>query len=97
MCWRSPSRADGSGPLEPLAAFMANPAGSAIVNAIGPIPAGEELQDDAGAGARRYLVIAPSENGNPGAPCRYRRCSRARGGSEQGVCGADDANGTTFA
>ena len=28
---------DGQGPLEPLAAFMTNPAGSAIVNAIGPI------------------------------------------------------------
>ena len=28
---------DGDGPLQPLAAFMTNPAGSAIVNAIGPI------------------------------------------------------------
>jgi YVTN family beta-propeller protein len=50
--------ADGSGSLEPLAAFMTNPAGSAIVNATGPIrqivnaPAGAE---------RRYLVIAPGD------------------------------------
>ena len=29
--------ADGHGPLQPLAAFMTNPAGSAIVNAVGPI------------------------------------------------------------
>ena len=27
----------GEGALEPLAAFMTNPAGSAIVNAVGPI------------------------------------------------------------
>jgi YVTN family beta-propeller protein len=50
--------ADGGGSLEPLAAFMTNPAGSAIVNATGPIrqivsaPAGTE---------RRYLVIAPGD------------------------------------
>jgi hypothetical protein len=30
-------RADGGGKLEPLASFMTNPAGSAIVNAFGPI------------------------------------------------------------
>ncbi|CAG2142121.1 hypothetical protein LMG19282_02173 [Cupriavidus campinensis] len=64
------SRADGGGPLEPLAAFMTNPAGSAIVNAIGPIR--QVVRDDAGAGARRYLVIAPSENGKPGAPVQVQ-------------------------
>ncbi|NDL65236.1 hypothetical protein [Acerihabitans arboris] len=31
------SRPDGSGSLQPLSAFMTNPAGAAIVNAIGPI------------------------------------------------------------
>jgi YVTN family beta-propeller protein len=45
---------DGSGLLEPLTGFVTNPAGSAIVNAIGPIRqvvrAEEHLQ-------RRYLVI----------------------------------------
>ena len=64
------TRADGSGPLEPLAAFMSNPAGSAIVNAIGPIR--QVVRDDAGAGARRYLVIALSENGKPGAPVQVQ-------------------------
>lgn len=54
----SPSR-DGSGPLEPLAQFMTNPAGSAIVNAVGPI---RQLVTD-GAGQRRYLVITAVGDG----------------------------------
>jgi len=45
----------GGGPLEPLAAFTTNPAGAAVVDAIGPIRqivrAGTEVE-------RRYLVIA---------------------------------------
>ncbi len=51
--------ADGSGPLEPLAAFMANPAGASIINSIGPIRqvVGPDAKD-----SRRYLVIA---NGTP--------------------------------
>ncbi|HVJ52814.1 MAG TPA: YncE family protein [Aliidongia sp.] len=47
-------QADGGGALEPLQAFMTNPAGSAIVNALGPIRQvvqGEDKID------RRYLVI----------------------------------------
>lgn len=57
--------ADGSGPLESLANFMTNPAGAAIVNAIGQI---RQVVTDAGsAGAkRRYLVIAPVVAGKPG-------------------------------
>jgi hypothetical protein len=31
------TRADGRGKLEPLASFMTNPAGAAILNALGPI------------------------------------------------------------
>jgi YVTN family beta-propeller protein len=49
------ARPDGSGAIEPLSAFMTNPAGSAIVNATGPIR--QVLQDSAKA-ERRYLVIA---------------------------------------
>jgi len=45
----------GGGPLEPLAAFTTNPAGAAVVDAIGPlrqvVRAGTEVE-------RRYLVIA---------------------------------------
>jgi YVTN family beta-propeller protein len=48
-------RADGKGRLQPLSAFMTNPAGSAVVNATGPIR--QIVQSDAKA-ARRFLVIA---------------------------------------
>ncbi len=50
--------ADGSGPLQPLAAFMTNPAGSAIVNATGPI---RQIVNDPATSQRRYLVIAPGD------------------------------------
>jgi YVTN family beta-propeller protein len=49
---------DGSGPLQPLAAFMTNPAGSAIVNATGPI---RQIVNDPATSQRRYLVIAPGD------------------------------------
>ena len=62
---------DGGGPLQPLSAFMTNPAGSAIVNAIGPIR--QVVQDDAATAAtRRYLVIAPQVDGKPGAPVQVQ-------------------------
>ncbi|MGV8864990.1 MAG: YncE family protein [Pseudomonas sp.] len=47
-------KADGSGKLEPLSSFMTNPAGSAIVNAIGPI---RQLVQSEAQDQRRYLVI----------------------------------------
>ena len=46
---------DGKGPLQPLAGFMTNAAGSAIVNTSGPIR--QIVQSDAKE-TRRYLVIA---------------------------------------
>jgi YVTN family beta-propeller protein len=49
---------DGTGRLQPLAAFMTNPAGSAIVNATGPI---RQIVQNSTAAERRYLVIAPGE------------------------------------
>jgi hypothetical protein len=58
------SEADGKGKLEPLSAFMTNPAGSAIVNAAGPIR--QIVQNDAKA-QRRYLVIAEGSTAQPGA------------------------------
>ncbi|HEU4586373.1 MAG TPA: YncE family protein [Gemmatimonadaceae bacterium] len=45
---------DGSGTLEPLSAFTTNPAGSAIVNAVGPIRQVVQGED---AVQRRYLVL----------------------------------------
>jgi YVTN family beta-propeller protein len=56
--------ADGSGPLQPLATFMTNPAGAAIVDADGPI---RQLVTDAAPTARRYLVIAAGPPSHPGA------------------------------
>jgi hypothetical protein len=50
-------RSDGSGRLQPLANFMTNPAGSAIVNTIGPI---RQIVQTSLDDKRRYLVIAPA-------------------------------------
>lgn len=56
-------RADGGGILTPVAGFTTNPAGSAIVNALGPIR--QIVQGEADA-QRRYLVIAPATAGQHG-------------------------------
>jgi hypothetical protein len=50
--------------LEPLAAFMTNPAGSAIVNATGAIRQVVHGEDRI---QRRYLVIAQGHADKPGA------------------------------
>jgi YVTN family beta-propeller protein len=63
-------RADGGGAVQPLAAFMSNPAGSAIVDAIGPIR--QILQNDAKP-QRRYLVIAPGNVAKFGAPVQIQK------------------------
>jgi len=60
---------DGSGKLEPLAAFMTNPAGSAIVNALGPIR--QIVQSDT-PDSRRYLVIAPGSMTEIGKPVQVQ-------------------------
>lgn len=49
---------DGTGSLQPLAAFMTNPAGSAIVNAVGPI---RQIIQNSATAERQYLVIATGE------------------------------------
>jgi YVTN family beta-propeller protein len=56
-------KADGSGALQPLAAFITNPAGAAIVNATGPI---RQIVQNVDASLRRYLVIAPGDAANVG-------------------------------
>ncbi len=53
----------GAGEIQPLAAFISNPAGSAIVNAVGPIR--QIVQGEAPA-ERRYLVIAEGIAVQPG-------------------------------
>jgi len=54
----------GAGALEPLQVFMTNPAGSAVVNTIGPI---RQLARGEGEAERRYLVIAPGSPAQHGA------------------------------
>lgn len=56
-------RGDGTGPLQPLAAFMTNPAGSAIVNAAGPI---RQIVGQSAVAGKRYLVIASGDAAGPG-------------------------------
>ncbi len=51
-------QADGGGALQPLAAFVTNPAGSAIVEATGPI---RQIVENSAKPERRYLVIAPGD------------------------------------
>ena len=58
------TEASGGGVLQPLQGFMTNPAGAAIVNAIGPIRQLVRGEDKI---QRRYLVIVPGTVGNLGA------------------------------
>jgi len=53
----------GGGPLQPLAAFTTNPAGAAVVDAIGPI---RQIVRASTPAARRYLVIAVGTPAQPG-------------------------------
>lgn len=64
------NNADGSGPLEPVAKFMTNPAGAAIVVTIGPLR--RAVQGNEGS-PHRYLVIAPLIEDKPGAPVQVQR------------------------
>ena len=61
-------RPDGGGPLEPLSAFMTNPAGAAIVNTTGPVR--QIVRGEAGY-IRRYFVIAPATMGQSGTSVQW--------------------------
>lgn len=60
----------GGGLLEPLQSFMTNPAGSAIVNAIGPI---RQVVQGTEKIPRRYLVIVPGTANDHGAAVQVQR------------------------
>ena len=64
------SEPSGGGALESLQAFMTNPAGSAIVNAIGPI---RQVVQGADEIPRRYLVIVPGAAEDHGAAVQVQR------------------------
>jgi YVTN family beta-propeller protein len=63
------TRADGGGKLELLASFMTNPAGSQIVNAVGPI---RQIVRGAPNAPRRYLVIVQGSVMNQGKPVQVQ-------------------------
>ena len=64
------ANADGSGAVEPLANFMSNPAGAAIVNASGPI---RQIVQGSTAAPRRFLAVAEVVNGAPGRIVQVQR------------------------
>ena len=59
----------GAGSLESLTNFMTNPAGAAVVNAIGPI---RQMVQGEVMIQRRYLVIAPGTGDQHGAPVQVQ-------------------------
>ena len=61
----------GAGKLQPLAAFTTNPAGAAVVNAVGPVR--QVVTAEAAPGARRYLVIAEGAPDAPGGVVQVQR------------------------
>ncbi|QDL94343.1 YncE family protein (plasmid) [Paroceanicella profunda] len=66
------AKPDGSGKLQKLSDFKANPAGASIVNAVGPIRQLVDGEDDT---PKRYLVIAPVEGEGTGAPVQVQTAS----------------------
>jgi hypothetical protein len=62
--------AKGTGALQPLASFTTNPAGAAIVNAVGPL---RQIVTGDGGAAKRHLVIAPAEGGKSGTPVQLQQ------------------------
>ena len=60
---------EGTGSIEPLAGFMTNPAGSAIVNAVGPI---RQIVQSTEKTQRRYLVVVQGAVEKLGAPVQVQ-------------------------
>ena len=60
---------NGGGPLEPLAGFITNPAGAAIVNAVGPI---RQIVQGEEATPRRYLTIVSGTADKLGTPVQVQ-------------------------
>jgi YVTN family beta-propeller protein len=60
---------NGGGTIEPLSTFMTNPAGSAIVNAVGPI---RQIVQSSAKPEKRYLVIVPGDAGKTGKPVQIQ-------------------------
>jgi YVTN family beta-propeller protein len=68
------THADGSGPLEPIAKFMGNPAGAGLVSTLGPLRKAVDSNTQGGGVERRYLVIATvTADGTPGEVVQVQR------------------------
>ena len=67
--WAAPDDA-ASMRLQPLANFMTNPAGAAIVNTTGPI---RQIVDSHAVASPRFLVVAPLTAGKPGTPVQIQQ------------------------
>lgn len=63
-------QADGSGVLTPIAKFMSNPAGAAIVDAVGAL---RSALDGRASSGRSYLVVASDQDGKPGQALQVSR------------------------
>jgi hypothetical protein len=63
------SEPSGTGVIDPLQGFMTNPAGAAVVNAIGAIRQVVRGEDKI---PRRYLVILPGTPDNHGVPVQVQ-------------------------
>ena len=61
---------NGVGTLDPLANFVTNAAGGAVVNAVGPI---RQVVQGTATAPRRYLVIAPVTDGRTGRPVQVQQ------------------------
>ena len=61
---------DATSDVTPLASLMTNPAGAAIVNAVGPIRQVVEAMGDA---PRRFLVVTSGKSDALGAPVQMQR------------------------
>ncbi len=65
---------DGGGTLEPLATFTTNPAGSAVVDAVGAV---RQVVRGEAEFKRRYLVIAPGSATRHGGPVQLQTAENA--------------------
>jgi hypothetical protein len=64
------TKRDGHGALQPLASFKTNPAGAAVVNAVGPI---RQIVQSNAKSERRYLVIVSGTADKPGETVQVQR------------------------
>ena len=73
------AQSDGGGPLQSLSAFTTNPAGAAIVNAVGPI---RQIVQATQASSKRYLVIASGTPSQIGPVVQIQSLPPANGGND---------------